>query len=301
MMQIEVMDDASTKDDPEAVVRELGQGRVAFYRHPQNVGATANFNACLARSRGHLVQVLHGDDLVLPGYYERMEELLDRNPGAGLAMCRYATIDEKGVWCSVCSVMQRDVGIAPGALPAIVVQNWTQFAAVVLRRSLIEAVGGFHSQLIHAADWDLWKRAALYQSVAYEPTILACYRMFEGNDTSRLVKTGANIADIGRAIDLSAKYLPSPEAAAWIQQSRHFFADWARLTAIQMLSSGDYDSCRNQLREACRLDPTFFWSPGHLQLHYWFVKKRLKRWYKAGRAWGLKNHPPAAAPAQNLP
>src|SRR6516164_9197119 len=43
-MQIEVVDDCSTKDDPEAVVRRIGQGRVAFFRKPKNEGAIANFN-----------------------------------------------------------------------------------------------------------------------------------------------------------------------------------------------------------------------------------------------------------------
>jgi glycosyltransferase involved in cell wall biosynthesis len=38
IMQIEVVDDCSTRDDPEAVVAELGRGRVSFFRQPQNVG-----------------------------------------------------------------------------------------------------------------------------------------------------------------------------------------------------------------------------------------------------------------------
>src|SRR5471032_702764 len=49
-MQIEVVDDCSTKDDPEALVREIGQGRVAFHRKPQNEGAIRNFNTCIQRS-----------------------------------------------------------------------------------------------------------------------------------------------------------------------------------------------------------------------------------------------------------
>ena len=57
-MQIEVIDDTSTKDDPEAVVREAS-GRVTFYRHPQNVGATANFDACACPVSGGIVQILH--------------------------------------------------------------------------------------------------------------------------------------------------------------------------------------------------------------------------------------------------
>src|SRR5689334_11194856 len=42
-MQIEVVDDGSTLDDPAAVVAEVGRGRVAFYRQPRNVGHTKNF------------------------------------------------------------------------------------------------------------------------------------------------------------------------------------------------------------------------------------------------------------------
>jgi hypothetical protein len=38
LMQIEVVDDCSTQDEPEELVREIGQGRVSFYRQPKNLG-----------------------------------------------------------------------------------------------------------------------------------------------------------------------------------------------------------------------------------------------------------------------
>ncbi len=276
-MQIEVIDDASTRDDPEAVVRELGQGRVTFYRHAKNVGATANFNACLSRSRGHLIHILHGDDLVLPDFYTRMEKLLEQFPVAGSATCRYAFIDADGLWTRLSGLNQRIAGIYSDALATIASRNWASFAAVVLRRSLVEAVGGFHPSLIHAADWDLWKRAALYQPVAYDPTVMACYRMFEGNDTSRLVKTGANCLDIRRAIELSSYYLPQSEAAAWIREARHQTADYAKDLAVRMLFRGDHETFRNQLREAFVLDPASWWSRDHIKIRYWYVKQRIKR------------------------
>ena len=72
VMQIEVVDDHSTKDDPEAVVAEVGHGRVTFYRQPQNVGHTENFATCLQRSRGRLIHLLHGDDGVRDGFYRKM-------------------------------------------------------------------------------------------------------------------------------------------------------------------------------------------------------------------------------------
>src|SRR5262249_41662962 len=45
-MQIQVIDNCSTLGDPEAVVRELGGGRIEFHRQPSNLGIAANFNAC---------------------------------------------------------------------------------------------------------------------------------------------------------------------------------------------------------------------------------------------------------------
>ena len=101
-MQIEVVDDCSTKDDPEAVVRELGGGRVGFFRQPQNGGAIANFNRCLERSRGMLVHVLHGDDLVLPGFYAEIDRLERVAPAMNLYACRNFGVDEAGVidWIS---------------------------------------------------------------------------------------------------------------------------------------------------------------------------------------------------------
>jgi glycosyltransferase involved in cell wall biosynthesis len=285
-MHIEVVDDASTKDDPEAVVREIGQGRVAYHRQPTNIGATANFNTCLSRSRGTLLHILHGDDLVLAGFYDRMGRLLDHNREAGAAFCRFVVIDEDGIWTDLSRARQRASGIYPGGLPTLASGNWAQFAAVVVRRSTVEAVGGFHPSLIHAADWDLWKRTALHQPVVYEPTVLAQYRVFEGNDTSRLVRTGADAADIRRAIDLSAQYLPYPESISWIRDARHFFAHRAVVHAAQMLASGDHSAFKSQLREACLLEPAFCWSKGHLQLRIWFMKQwakqkllKIKRWF----------------------
>ena len=62
-VQIEVIDDHSTQDDPACVVEECGRGRVTYFRHPVNVGPQANFTTCIERARGEWVHILHGDDL----------------------------------------------------------------------------------------------------------------------------------------------------------------------------------------------------------------------------------------------
>ena len=66
-MQIMVVDDASTDADIEALVQQIGKGRISFYRQPHNVGSLRNFETCINMASGHLVHILHGDDRVKKG------------------------------------------------------------------------------------------------------------------------------------------------------------------------------------------------------------------------------------------
>lgn len=196
-MQIEVVDDCSTMDDPERVVHEVGRGRISFHRKAVNQGAIANFNTCIERSRGHFVHILHGDDYLLPGFYSEIEKLVARCPDRSLYATRCLFVDESG----------QISGITP-ELPCLVHDsletnafwdgNPLQFAGVVMRRSFFEQHGGFCESLVHCADWDMWRRATLLGRAAVSPFALACYRMFAANDTGRLMRTGENLRDILR-------------------------------------------------------------------------------------------------------
>ena len=67
VMQVAVIDDCSTDGDVAALVLEMGEGRVEYFRQPENVGSLRNFQTCLDRSRGRLVHILHGDEnLAMP-------------------------------------------------------------------------------------------------------------------------------------------------------------------------------------------------------------------------------------------
>src|SRR4051812_13573109 len=72
-MQIEVIDDASTDADIEQLVAEIGKGRIGFFRQPVNQGSLRNFETCLNRSKGEWVHILHGDDVVVKGFYNEIE------------------------------------------------------------------------------------------------------------------------------------------------------------------------------------------------------------------------------------
>ena len=95
-MQIEVLDNCSTVGAPEALVREIGGGRIEYHRQPVNVGIVGNFNACITRACGQWVHILHGDDTVRPDFYSRARKGVVAHPEAGAALCRTIYMDEDG-------------------------------------------------------------------------------------------------------------------------------------------------------------------------------------------------------------
>ena len=209
-MQIEVVDDCSTHDDPEAVVREIGKGRVAFFRQDRNVGHTRNFDTCLQRSRGHLVHVLHGDDFVLEGFYDTMRAPFERHPEIGAAFCRNIFVDEHGRTIATSRLVQEERGIVDGWLERIATRQRLQPPAMVVRRGVYERLGGFDRRILtFGEDWEMWVRIAASYSVFYEPEPLAAYRL---NDETSLsgsaLRTGQNMRDLRTAVRLNATLLP---------------------------------------------------------------------------------------------
>jgi glycosyltransferase involved in cell wall biosynthesis len=199
-MEIEVVDDCSTEDDPEAVVRGLGQGRVKFHRKSRNEGVTANFNTCVQRSSGALVHILHGDDYVLPEFYRKMEDLAQCHPAVSFFHARGLVIDEAGhteaVSPTIESLTKPGNEVAP-----FYYANPFRTAGVVVRRTLYEQHGGFNPNFVHVADWEMWVRAIFLGTGLCLDEPLATYRSFAGNDTSRLVRTGTNLVDCLRLAD----------------------------------------------------------------------------------------------------
>lgn len=197
LMQIEVVDDCSTKDDPATVVNELSpEGRVAFHRRSLNGGATANFNTCLERSRGDLVHVLHGDDAVQPGFYSAIDTLAAKHPQVALYATRALVVDGADVVYSVSPMLPSE-----GLLlvdDEFFYRNPFYTPAVVVRRIFYETHGGFDPSFPHAADWELWLRVLRLGGGAVTRETLVRYRLHRDNDTSRLTRTAGNLEDMLR-------------------------------------------------------------------------------------------------------
>jgi glycosyltransferase involved in cell wall biosynthesis len=253
-MQIEVVDDCSQRDDPEAVVRAVGGGRVSFFRQPANVGHVRNFNTCLQRSRGTLVHLLHGDDAIRRGFYAALGPAFDRAPRIGAAFCRYIAIDDAGHWQTIGPLISPSAGILDGWLGNIARGQRLQPPSIVVRREVYETLGGFDDRIqSYGEDWEMWTRIAAHYPVWYEPEPLALYRLRVASLSRGAMATGQNIRDLATAIAINRALLPPGEAEAI---TRYATVDTA-LTALRRsrraLRAGDTHVPLVQLREALRL------------------------------------------------
>ena len=252
VMQIEVVDDCSTAGDIEALVQEIGRGRVMFYRQPKNLGLLANWDACINRAQGHWIHLLHQDDFVLPGFYDRLRQGIEQEPSVGAAICRNVYVDEDNDWQSLSRIEQKKSGILTNWVEKIAVTQLVQFPAIVVKRSTYEKLGGFCPQARSAADWEMWKRIAVHYPVWYEPELLACFRLHSQSTSSGLIQRGENIADTRSAIEVSQTYLPSSIASKLSGEARTRYAFQALTTARQMLSQDELKGAIAQLREGLK-------------------------------------------------
>jgi glycosyltransferase involved in cell wall biosynthesis len=250
-MQIEVVDDHST-DDPKSVVSEIGQGRVGYFRQEKNVGHIKNFETCIQRARGRLVHLLHGDDLVRPGFYQKMQQAFEIEPAIGGAFCRCLFIDESGREQSIQAPEQSQSGIFENWLERLAEEQRVMTPAIVVRRDVYEAVGSFDSRLICAEDWEMWVRIAALYPIWYETEPLAAYRMHLQSNTGRHVRSGEDILYTYAAIDLFKNYLPPKMAARVVPRAKETYALSALRMARIMSRKCEWTTVRSQIKAALK-------------------------------------------------
>jgi glycosyltransferase involved in cell wall biosynthesis len=256
-MQIEVVDDCSTKDDPEAVVQEVGKGRVSFFRQPSNQGATRTFNTCLDRSVGRWIHILHGDDMVQPGYYEGYRCMINHVPGLSMVFGRAELIDpdDRPVGLSEL-ISSKDNQPMGDFLSRQSIKNLVSFPSAVVARSAYEQTGGFCHYFHHIADMDMWFRAGQVGKVIYASDPRCCYRIHGQSDTSRIILSATNIRELYSLIPINLLRLGVKTEAlprSWVSD----LAAYAEGLAWGLISTGHYEGGYNQARWAWGLEPNF--------------------------------------------
>ena len=251
-MEIIVVDDCSTTDDPAEVVRDIGKGRVRILRQSSNVGKVRNYETGLLASCGHLVHQLHGDDMVQPGFYQAMAAAFDAYPEAGAFFCESDYIDETGAITDRTGQERPTTGILENWLLRIATTQRIQTPSMVVRRNVYEELGGFDRRLDCSEDWEMWIRIARHFPVGFCAEARAQYRTSPSNNSTRSILSGTRGRTQRLMFDLVDEYLPL-ELARKIREGRnvqqaYFFASSIPMAIERSGLSGWFQLCREIFR-----------------------------------------------------
>ncbi|MEO8209859.1 MAG: glycosyltransferase, partial [bacterium] len=260
-MQIEVVDDCSTKVDLEKLVEDNWKGRVSYFRLPKNVGHSFNFTESIRRAKGELIHLLHDDDRVKPGFYSTFENIFKTYEDIGAAFCRQEYIDENGNLKFYSDPEREDTGILEDSLIKLAQKQRIQYCAMVVRRKVFEELGGFVQKNIGCEDWEMWVRIAAHYPVAYEPKALAEYRVHHGTSmTLKDMRSGQDMRYMREAIKIFNEYLPEEKRNEVSLFRRKYYAGYSFNNAKRLLNEfNDEEGAAAQLSETIKIDPEFIY------------------------------------------
>lgn len=253
-MQIAVVDDASPSNRIAQLVREIDpNNRVQIIQNEQRLGLCGNWNRAISLARGHLVHLLHQDDYVHDGFYDRMKFAFESAPQIGMAFCRSRFVDGEDRYLKTSSRERWTPGILDRWIHRIGVRQRVQTPAAVVARSTYEAIGGYLPELRYALDWEMWVRIAARYAVWYEPTAACTYRRHTGNETTRLWNTGAIWPDLIAAIEINSRSFPEDSREQLRAKSLRWNAHSAVRTAFNQYRFGEWERARATLVRAREL------------------------------------------------
>jgi glycosyltransferase involved in cell wall biosynthesis len=235
-----IADDGSegeTADYLETLAKHPG---VRVLRLPHTGNLPANRNTACQAAGGEYIAFLDSDDVWLPEKLAAQVASLERHPERGWSHTAFAVIDESG---------QLFTGAQARWWPAtqgwildglIKMQTIVAIPSVIVRRQLLEQVGGFDATLRVCEDYDLWLRLAGLSEIDGVPETLLHKRTHrESYYTDTMV-----LQDRGRALEkilatatqpalLSALRRERAKLAAQVARNHAIFGSrWAALRTL---------------------------------------------------------------------
>ncbi len=192
--EIVVVDDDSSDGSADIVAGMLRVGD-RLIRNSSRLGLNQNHNKCLELARGRAVQIVHGDDWLLPRALRTLAPCFD-DPTVGLAFApRHVQTEDMD--------FQRRYGQlhtdfrnlqAHNHGPSLVRQmvahgartNWIgELTCVMFRRRVALEAGGFRDDIYQLVDLDFWLRLMLRSEVCFVPQELSVRSHTAATETTR--------------------------------------------------------------------------------------------------------------------
>jgi glycosyltransferase involved in cell wall biosynthesis len=261
--EVIVVDDGSRDDTPAILARYAD--RVRSVRHEVARGPGIARNAGVAIARGDVLAFHDADDLVLPGRFTKLLDVLAREPSVDLVFGNGIKIYEGServrpvIRRAYAQRLRRRTGVSE-----MLLGSWIYPQALCVRSEAFRRLGGFSPGEVE--DWDFGLRAVLRLSVRFVDVPVFAYRQHPGSlTTHRLEFVHLMLGMLERFVashpDLARQVPPAEVERA--------LARYEARAAQQHVRSGDAAGARSLLQRAVAHHP---WS---LRYRWRLVKLRL--------------------------
>ena len=173
-----VVDDGSS-DQTNEILREYANkdSRVRLIVQ-ENQGLTKSLNSALALARGEFVARMDADDICFPERFEKQVEFLVQHPEFALVGTAYWAIDQTGARLGI-----RSMSTDPVEIDRRHLRGNTSLAhpAIMVRREMMEKIGGYDERYPTSQDLDLFLRLAEIGPITNINQPLLYYRWHEEN------------------------------------------------------------------------------------------------------------------------
>ncbi len=176
-----IIDDGST-DGTSAILKDYQKidNRIIVHQYDHR-GLIQTLNEGCRLAHGDYIARMDADDISMPERLEKQVNYLEKNPDIGVLGCGVKIIDSRGKEIKIIR-FPKEHGVLKWRL---CFYNALTFAhpAVIMRRTLIEEVGGYNSEAIHSEDYELWRQLSKLTRFSNLQEVLFCLRKHESNIT----------------------------------------------------------------------------------------------------------------------
>lgn len=175
-----IVDDGST-DGSACILAGYSDPRIRVFAQA-NQGIPGARNRALERSRGRYIAVMDADDVSLPERLERQVAFLDAHSEVGVLGTAARFLDELAgrEWDYWPPIEAEQVH------RQLVQGNPLVHTSVMIRRSILETVGGYDEAYPYYSDYELFVRLAPHTCLANLPEVLVLHRHHLGSASTAL-------------------------------------------------------------------------------------------------------------------
>lgn len=192
-----VISDHASQDDTWAVVNEFASDpRVRLLTTEPGGGAERNWNRVTSAARGEMLKLVCADDLIYPTCLAEQVVPLHEVPSCTVVASPRDLIDANGDVLLRARGLAGLQGVVPGseAVRRTVRAGGNIFgepACVLLRREVVDRVGGWSSVNPYLIDVDMYVKSLQHGALAALPTTLAAFRVSNTQWSVALVREQA--------------------------------------------------------------------------------------------------------------